>query len=346
MTGFHVTHGAVLAEDGIPLHYGDMAAEYRAALEQAVVMDRSHEGRLSVAGDNRVDWLQRIATNDLMNLPAHIGRPTLFTNANGRVIHRAVIYNRGDWLLAVTEPGQGGVFQTSLQRQVFYNDRVHFVDLTATTRQFVLHGPKSDQVADALLPGAAAFAPFQGAEITVAGVPVFMARRKPVSGAHWLLVTPFETADQVWAALLQVGAVSSLIPAGSLTYNTIRIRAGRPAAGHELAVNYIPLELGLWDEVSFGKGCYTGQEILARMESRQRLAKTIVTLRLDAMVEAPVELTYEGKPAGMLTSSVVTPLGETLGIGVVKLPLAVPGQSLMADECVVHILALPGAQSL
>ncbi|MCB9457190.1 MAG: aminomethyl transferase family protein [Anaerolineaceae bacterium] len=346
MTGFHLAHGAVLAKDGIPLHYGDLGAEYHAALEKAVVMDRSHEGRLHIAGDDRVDWLQRIATNDLMDLPAHTGRPTLFTNANGRVIHRAVIYNRGDWLLAVTEPGQGGAFQTSLQRQVFYNDRVHFVDLTATTRQFVLHGPESDQIADALLPGAAAFTSFHGAEVTVAGVPVFMVRRKPVSGAHWLLVTPSEMAEQVWAALLKVGAAYSLIPAGSLTYNAIRIRAGRPAIGHELTANYIPLELGLWDEVSFGKGCYTGQEILARMESRQRLAKTIVTLRLDAMAEAPVELTYEGKPAGMLTSSVVTPLGEILGIGVVKLPLAVPGQSLMADGSVVHILGLPGVQSL
>ena len=58
------------------------------------------------------------------------------------------------------------------------------------------------------------------------------------------------------------------IPAGSLTYNVLRIRAGRPGVGHELSTDYIPLELGLWDEVSFTKGCYTGQEIIARMESR------------------------------------------------------------------------------
>jgi folate-binding protein YgfZ len=344
MSDFHRAYGAVLAGDGIPLHYGDQSAEYRAALDQVIVMDRSHEGRLRITGHDRVDWLQRIATNDLSNLPLHTGSPTLFTNANGRVIDRVVVYNRGDWLLAVTEPGRGGVFRSNLLRQVFFNDQVHFTDLTPDTRQFTLHGPQADAVAEVLAPGAAAFVPFQGAEITVDGVPVFLARRKPVSGAHWLLVSSVEMAAQVWAALLQVGAPSGLTPAGSLTYNTLRIRAGRPAAGHELTSDYIPLELGLWDEVSFDKGCYTGQEILARMESRQRLAKTIVTLRLDAPVEAPAELTHEGKPAGTLTSSVVTPSGDALGVGVVKLALAIPGQSLMAGGVPVSILVLPGVQ--
>src|SRR6185295_4976010 len=104
----------------------------------------------------------------------------------------------------------------------------------------------------------------------------------------------------VWAELLTLG----LIPAGSLTYNRLRIRAGRPGVGHELTQDYIPLELGLWDEVSFTKGCYTGQEIIARMESRGRLAKTIITVNLSAAVDAPAKLVADGHEVGMLTSSV------------------------------------------
>ncbi|MCB9453578.1 MAG: aminomethyl transferase family protein [Anaerolineaceae bacterium] len=342
----HLTRGATLAGDGIPLHYGDQTAEYNAALARVVVMDRSHEGRLQIAGRDRITLLQRISTNDLNHLALHAGRPTLFTNANGRMIDRVVVYHRGDWLLALTEPGRGGAFQTFLQRQIFFNDEVQLTDLTAITRQFVLHGPDADQVAERLLPGAVAFAPFQGAEVVIAGVPVFLARRKPIAGGHWSLIVPLDAAEPVWEALLRAGESFGIIPAGSLVYNALRIRAGRPAAGHELTSDYIPLELGLWDEISFNKGCYTGQEIIARMESRQRLAKTIVTLRLDSPVEAPAELFHDDKPAGILTSRVETPIGEILGIGVVKMALALPGHSLQLGDSAVQILALPGVQSL
>src|SRR5690606_27230476 len=117
-------------------------------------------------------------------------------------------------------------------------------------------------------------------------------------------IAPVESADRVWTALLAAGADHGLQPAGSLTYNVLRIRAGRPGVGRELSADYLPLEVGLWDEISFNKGCYTGQEIIARMESRSRLAKTIVTLALDALVEAPAPISIDEREVGTLTSSV------------------------------------------
>jgi folate-binding Fe-S cluster repair protein YgfZ len=92
------------------------------------------------------------------------------------------------------------------------------------------------------------------------------------------------------------------------------------------------LEAGLWDEVSFNKGCYTGQEIIARMESRHRLAKTMVRLQLTQMVDSPQKLYHQGKEGGTLTSSVVTPDGDIPAIGFVKLNLATPGQVLTVGE--------------
>ncbi len=140
-------------------------------------------------------------------------------------------------------------------------------------------------------------------------------RDQPLSGAHYRLIVPEAQAADVWAALLEAALTAGLIPAGSLTYNALRIRAGRPAAGHELSTDYLPLEVGLWDEISFTKGCYTGQEIIARMESRGRLAKVMVTLRLDAAVEAPAPISLEGREVGTLTSSVQTPDGERSALG-------------------------------
>ncbi len=327
---------AVLAADGIPLHYGDQQREYQAALRDAVVMDRSHEGRFEVAGRDRLDLMHRISTNDLLSLAEGEGRPTLFTNANGRILDRAVVYRRGERALVIAEPGRGDALRRYLQRNIFFNDDAQLSDLAPSTRQFVLHGATADAVGECFAPGLAAM---HSADAVIAGVPVVIARDQPISGGHWRLIVPNEGADAVWAAL-----EADAVPAGSLTYTLLRVRAGRPGVGHELTPDYIPLELGLWDEVSFTKGCYTGQEIIARMESRGRLAKTIVTLRLSAWAEAPAALHSESREVGTLTSSAQTPDGEILGIGVVKLAAAQVGARLQLDGVEVEITGLPGAQ--
>jgi aminomethyltransferase len=183
------------------------------------------------------------------------------------------------------------------------------------------------------------------AEVTIAGVPVVMMRDKPLSGAHWRVIAPNDGAAAVWEALIEAGAAQGIVPAGSLTYNALRIRAGRPGVGRELSTEYLPLEIGLWDEVSFTKGCYTGQEILARMESRGKLAKTIVLLRLAGWVEAPAKISAEGREIGVMSSSVQTPAGEVLGIGVIKVAAAQPGTEVTVGESTsAEVTALAGAQ--
>ncbi|MEO8393479.1 MAG: glycine cleavage system protein T [Chloroflexota bacterium] len=329
---------AVVAGDGIPLHFGDERGEYHAALEQAVVMDRSHEGRFEIVGNDRLSILHRISTNDLLTLDAGEGLPTLFTNAVARVLDRATVYQRGDRALVISEPGRGEALRRYLQKNIFFNDDARLIDLAGTTRQFVLHGPAADHIGSQFAPD---LATMHSTDVTIAGIPVVILRDKPLSGSHWRIIVPNENAPDLWAALLAHG----LTPAGSLTYNLLRIRAGRPGVGRELSTDYIPLELGLWDEVSFTKGCYTGQEIIARMESRGRLAKTIVTLKLSAEVEAPAKISADGHEVGMLTSSVLTPDGEAIGIGVVKVAQAQPGAILrIGDEISAEISGLPGAQ--
>ncbi|HEX2907684.1 MAG TPA: hypothetical protein VHO69_12525 [Phototrophicaceae bacterium] len=143
LADLHTIQGATLAPDGIPLHYGDLKAEYQAGLECAVLMDRSHEGRLHLSGTDRFALLQRISTNDLLNLAANEGRPTIFTNPNGRILDRVMVYNRQETALILTEPGRGPALRQYLQRNIFFNDQVTLADLAATTRLFVLHGPPS-----------------------------------------------------------------------------------------------------------------------------------------------------------------------------------------------------------
>ena len=338
--------GGVLALDGIPLHFGDQKAEYLAAHHHAVLMDRSHEGRLETVGRDRLEIIQRISTNDVGHMAADEGRPTILANATGRIIDRLVAYNHGEKAIVTTEPGRGQAVRDFLQKQIFFNDDMRITDLAATTKQFALHGPHAKAVVQTFVPQAGNHPYLECLDGSIADIPVIFLKRKPLIGTQWVIIVPQEKASEIWQTILAAGQPFGLRPAGSLTFNVLRIEAGRPGVGRELSTDFIPLEAGLWDEVSFKKGCYTGQEIIARMESRNKLAKTIVTLKLAQMVEAPVTLRADGKDIGTLTSSVVTPQGDAIGIGFVKVPVAEPGKEITVGDKQIsaQILTLAGAQ--
>jgi folate-binding protein YgfZ len=343
LTTLQQSQGAQLAPDHIPLHFGDQAAEYDAALHDAVLLDRSHEARLAIYGSSALDILQRISTNDLSDLSVGEGRPTIFTNANARLLDRSAVFRLPDHLLLLGEPGRGQALAAYLQRNIFFGDDARIVDLASVTHAFDLHGPEAATVIEQFNPDAAQCAPWQSAEGKLDSNTFTITRRKPVVDQRWPLVVASEQAAALWAALSEAGAR----PAGSLTYNILRVRAGLPSIGRELSDHFIPLEIGLWDEVSFSKGCYTGQEIIARMESRSRLAKTMVTLQLDQALEAPAEIYDSQRSIGQLTSCVTAPDGEIFAIGLLKPDYAEAGQSVTIgdDRVPAQVKALAGAQA-
>lgn len=321
---YHESLGGRLAPDSIPLDYGDMAAEYRAALSGAILLDRSHEGRILLRGRDRFALVNRMSTNDVGALALHQGRPTVFTNSNARILFRASCYSLASGLLLVSEAGQGEALATYLRRNIFFGDDAGVDDISAATAHFALHGMEASAAVGSLIPNAGAIATLGCAETASEFGQLIIARRKSICGDHWTLIVPLDSAVALHSRLLQCGASAGLRPAGSLTYNCLRIRSGRPA-GPELTPAYIPLEVGLWDEISFSKGCYTGQEIIARMESRERLAKILVKLALSSMTPAPAPVFADGKEVGVLTSSAESAAGHIYALALVRLANARPG---------------------
>ena len=337
----HLSKGAILADDGIPQQFGEPAAEYAAALTGAALFDRSHEARLRLDGDDRYPFLQRISTNDVLKLRAGTGCATIFTNPNGRVIDRIEVYAGESYTMLTGGPGRAEPLLRYLQRNIFFRDKVKVSDMTAATRQFALHGPLAAELIEKIAPGTRLLPLHSYHAAEIAGTQVMIARAKPISGDHFRLIMAGDGAIGVWDALKALGTV----PAGSQTYNVLRIRASLPAAGRELSEDYIPLELGLWDEVSFAKGCYTGQEIIARMESRGKLAKTLVSVQLDSAADSPIDILIDGKRAGTLTSTATAPDGIHYAIGLLKPDLAVPGtRAVTAAGVGLVVTGLPGAQ--
>ena len=324
---YHESLGARLAPDRIPLDYGDPAAEYAAALSGGILLDRSHEGRILLKGHDRFELVNRMSTNDISALRLHQGMPTIFTKSNARILFRASCYSLASGLLLVSEAGQGEALATYLGRNIFFGDDVSVDNISAATAHFALHGDGSSAAVRDLVPGADAIAPLACAEAESEFAQLIIARRKSICGDHWILIVSRDSAAALHSRLLECGASAGLLPAGSLAYNCLRIRSGRPA-GPELSSSYIPLEVGLWDEISFSKGCYTGQEIIARMESRGRLAKVLVKLALSSFAPAPAPVFADGREVGALTSSVQSPDGQIYALAVLRLASARPGNAL------------------
>lgn len=330
--------GAVFAPDGIPLHFGAQQAAWRAALQGAVLLDRSHEARLRLSGGSAVDLLQRISTNDVMALGRHEGCATIFTSWHGRVLERVELWREEASLLLLGGPGRAEPLTQYLQRNVFFNDDLQICDLAPQFALFDLIGPAAPGLLDLDESRDARAGLWRR---RVAGHDLLVAARKPPGAPRFSLLLPIGAAVPVWQTLGEGGAR----PAGSLLFNALRIRAGLPAAGSELSEAFIPLELGLWDEVSFSKGCYTGQEIIARMESRGQLARMMLRLRPAGAVEAPADLLLEGRVVGQLTSCAVAPDGSRHALGVLRRAQALAGAPLRTPQGIeVSVLGTAGVQ--
>jgi aminomethyltransferase len=224
---------------------------------------------------------------------------------------------------------------------VFFNDDFHLQDLTAETAIFGVYGP---QAAEKL--AAAGFPEVDlplhhWRQATVEGVTAYLHRTDPIAGEGYFIMSQAAGKEALQQHLLDTG----ITPIDEAAFDYLRIEEGLPRFGRELTLDYIPLEANLWPDVSFTKGCYTGQEIIARMESRGRLAKRLVRLRAAGPVAAGAPVTAGGKEVGRVTSAAVG-LEKTVALGYIKTGvLAASELALTADNIALSITELDAEES-
>lgn len=296
-------------------------SSYTSALEHIAIADERAAGRIFMRGRDRAALLHRLSTNDIERLQPGEGALTVLTTPIGRIIDLLTVHALDDALLVVTSPDQGPPVFRHLRQNIFFNDQVTLEPAGRTHAQIAVYGPQAVHTL-AELTGTEIRLPLHGiTTATLAGVSLLIARRKPIGGDGFTLYIPSEGYDAVHAALLGAGATTL----DADTLDVLRVEQGYGAFGRELSQEYIPLETGLLDAVSFTKGCYVGQEIIARMESRGRLAKRLCGLRLSQPVAAPAKLQVDGRDAGDLTSAVVSPRLGPIALAYVRTAYAEPG---------------------
>lgn len=315
-------------------------ALYRAARESVVRIDRSDRGVVRMSGRDRAALLQRLTTNDTERLTPGNGARTVLVNHNARILDLLTVYALPEHLLITPAVGNAIGLARFLQSKVFFNDQVTIEDLSPVTIAFGVYGPRAAATIrdhTSIDPRDWPLHHIQAAQIGEA--PVWIARALPVGGDGFAILA--QRADAT--AINTIFAAVPLLDAS--TWDVLRIEAGYPAPRRELSTEYIPLETGLHDAVSFSKGCYVGQEIIARMESRNRLAKRLMGLRLQNPIAPGGNLRFEGKEAGDLTSVALSPRLGPIGLGYVRTVAATPGTIVqLPDGSDAEVIELPFAQ--
>jgi len=289
--------------------------EYQTAQTGSVMIDAAAWGRLKFTGSSRLDFLHRMSTNDVAKLQSGQGAATVFLTPIARMIDRTILYARENETLMITSRGnQTRVFQW-LRKYIFFNDDVQIKDVSAETAMISLYGAEANQAIQRISgEDLSGLTLHHWREVSLANQSVLIARADPIGGGGFHLIFDRAAHALIWQTLLDAGVIGI----SEAAYQVLRVEAGRPEFGRELGDEYIPLEAGLWPDVSFTKGCYTGQEIIARMESRQKLAKHLVGLRFEDEVLLPAGLFVDGHEAGTVTSVVHSPRLGWIGLGYLK----------------------------
>jgi folate-binding protein YgfZ len=318
---------------------GDLAAGYQAARSACVVYDHSARSLLRLTGPDRATFLHGMVTNDINGLAEGAACDAALLTAKGAMVADARVLKLPEALLVDVEPGLGGKVLETLNRFLI-SEEAELEDVTEAWGQLGVYGPAAlPALAAALgaplggplpreLPrNAVRSLPFGGLTVHVLGNPVY-------AGAGAEVWAPREVLEPLYRALLERGGAR---PVGMDVLEVLRVEAGWPRYGQDMVETTIPLEAHMERAISYNKGCYIGQEVIARATFRGHMNRKLAGLLLPEGGEPPAPGTElratlpDGaeKKAGWLTSVVRSPsLGRPVALGYVHRDLLAPGTEL------------------
>jgi folate-binding protein YgfZ len=332
----HQRLGATMSErDGwfVPESYGDVLFEYAVVREAGCgVTDLSNRGRILVSGTEAIQFLNGLITNDMKKLAENSWMPAAFPNVQGRLIAVVRVARLKDertdrnvcpTFLIDTEAVTHERVLKTIERFTLAGD-FRVTDITNGTAMLSVQGRKAVDVVHTVFGDAAAgmmaqqalqIAWPQSGEVT-SGVTAIRASQTGADGFD--LVVNANEANSLWDALQYAGAR----PVGYEALEMLRIEAGIPRYGIDMDESNVVTETALDDAVSYTKGCYIGQEIIARIKYRGHVAKKLVGLIFEQAVKVEagtIVNSADRKEVGRITSVTYSPhLGRTVALAYLK----------------------------
>lgn len=317
----HQAGGAQFDEAALlPRTYGNIRAEYEALRSGVAVIDFSPEGKLTISGKNAVQFINGLVTNDVKNLQPGHGVSAAFLDAQGRTQAICRIYNTGAHLLLTTHPERRAKVFQNLHRFTLAGE-FFLQDVTEEQALISLQGPRAAELLTALTGQAVAFEAGKLIACDIAAQPATVVSHARCGATGFDLFVAAAAAPELWQMLLSAGAGFGACAVGQEAFDIARIEAGIPREVTDVSENNILVEAGFAEAVSYSKGCYLGQEIIARIHFRGQPAKRLLKLAVTAATLPPAGAglyAADGKKVGSLTSLARHPLtAEILALGYV-----------------------------
>jgi len=285
---------------------------YEAALKNAAYFYQPDAGFLRLGGTDRIDFLQRQTTNDLRQLNTDRALSTVLTSPTARILDVFLVIDEGESLGIVTLPGRFPETSKFLRSRIFFSDQVTVDDLSTDFAQILLLGPQVDNIMEKLILRPPASGQYKESEIASQAIRVIS--QEILMAIGYRILVPIKSIDTVIAALAGAGAV----PMDAANFDLLRVEAGQPGSATELVDTYTPLEMQLRSMISDSKGCYTGQEIIARQITYDKVTKSLVGIKLNMPVEIDAKVEVGGKLAGTVTSVAQSPRFGDIALGILR----------------------------
>ncbi len=302
-------------------------------------------GLAVVEGADRVRWLNGMLTNDVARLAAgreRSGCQALLLTRIGRIVADLHVLLRGDAFWLECAPEAVAPLLATLGKFIIADD-VRLSDASLAWERLALEGPATNAIFSAAAGEPPGLARDAADAYVIAGTSV-IAGAWGVSGEDALqLFVPAGSSAAVCEALRRAGAGHSLLEADAETLEVLRIEAGTPRFGRELSEAVLPAEAGLARAISTTKGCYTGQEIVARMATRGDASHALVGLALtgEAIPAAGAAVSSRGVRTGELTSAARSASAGTIALAYVRRAHAAPGTPLEVEGRDARVMPLP-----
>ena len=283
-------------------------------------------GVFHIYGADAIEFLHRVSTNALSDLKPGDSRDTIFTNEKGRIIEVATLKRMIDGVLLLISAERKTELVRWIEKLIVADD-VQMDDISSDFATSLLIGPQSISIMNSLLPSSVVGSYL--ASIEVGGRQVLAVSGNAANTEVVRFLLPREHAADAWEGLAQRLSEAGAVVVERQVMETLRIAAGIPRAKYEIREDFNPYDVGLRHLVSYTKGCYVGQEVIARLDTYEKVRKGPLGLRVPEsaqMQEVPLPLFRDGTEVGECTSLSPLPFsGVRVGYVVARLDRVGPG---------------------
>lgn len=283
-------------------------------------------GLLKIEGEDKSAFIQRQTTNDIRQLNSSTSLLTVLTSPTARILDVLILFTDEKVIYAVTLPGYQHKTDDFLRSRIFFMDKVIISNISDSYQQLDLFGPSAVQALNQLgvdpeTVKSYRYFQFQDEQLIQLKIP------HPMNLGFRLFIPQSKTKE--FYDYLSSKRCNYIDP---ITAGLLRVELGLPGAETELTEEYTPLEVNLQDAISNNKGCYTGQEIIARQITYDKVTKKLIGLELSREAPIGTHLLAENQTIGTITSTAKSPQFGDIGLAVVKRPYDSPGETFLLED--------------